>query len=250
MFDFLSELSHFVSPERSCALLRPCLGFSPRPEVCDCHPSARAASVTFGRHCWRGTHCTWHAAASSGRAGGIRVVTAQREQELPASPARNGGERPTERADTGSSDCFPQKPHGPLPRPLWWAGSCGRRQRVSPAASPAQKGLVCTVVVAPHPELPAAVQTCSADVVVCETTFALSINRKAALPPTARVRPREAIPVFLEERMPVPAPPRCPRSWCCLWSRVWQGWDELAPFVAHCLWLRSSALLEWRKRLP
>lgn len=57
---------------------------------------------------------------------------------------------------------------------------------MSPAASPMQKGLVCTMMVPLHPELPAAVQTCSVDVVVCETTFTLSINRRAALPPTAR----------------------------------------------------------------
>lgn len=143
----------------------------------------------------------------------------------------------------GHQTASPRNPTVLFPAPLRWARSCGRRQRVSPAASPVQKGLVCTVMVAPHAELPAAVQTCSAEVVVCETTFTLSINRKAALPPTARLRQREAIPVFLEERMPVPAPPRCPWSWCCLWSRVWQGWDELVPFVANCLWLHSSALL-------
>lgn len=96
---------------------------------------------------------------------------------------------------------------------------------MSPAASPMQKGLVCTMMVPPHPERPAAVQTCSVDVVVCEPAFTLSINRKAALPPAARVRQREAIPVFLEERMPVPAPLCCQWSCCSLWSCVCQGWD-------------------------
>lgn len=62
------------------------------------------------------------------------------------------------------------------------------------------------MTVPPHPELPAAVQTCSMDMVVCETTFALSINRKAASPRAVPVRQREAIPFFLEERMPVPVP--------------------------------------------
>lgn len=125
----------------------------------------------------------------------------------------------------GHQTAFPQKPHSPLPWTLLVGMELWEEAASEPLCTPYAKGLVCAMMVPPHPELPAAVQTCSADVVVCGTTFTLSINRKAALPPAAWVRQREAIPVFLEERMPVPAPPCCPWSCCCLWSRVCQDWD-------------------------
>ena len=80
----------------------------------------------------------FHVAASRGRAGSISVATGRWEQDLLDFPARNEGEHPKERAYTRSSQCFPQKPHGPLPWALLLGTGLWEEAASEPCCIPVQ----------------------------------------------------------------------------------------------------------------
>lgn len=133
-------------------------------------------------------------------------------------------------------------PQSPLP----WAWTWGRRQQVSSAACPLQKGFLSTLMVTPHPELPAAASSCQ----LCPAGWwdvklpAHEALKEAAWPPA----PCEAMPGCSCSPGRVDASACCPCSWCCGLVFARQGCCWCCLELGH-LRLHSPALLQWRKRL-